>query len=79
MNIMVDYVHGGFWSCPACGQTIRLADTDQEIWHHGNFFRHDTYLHARVPRFECVACGIHTVDRPWSRAGSLFTLTTAET
>lgn len=77
MNIMVDYAHDGFWCCPACGQKNRLCETKQETWHHSDFFRHDTYLHARVPRFECV-CGIYSVDRPWSRTGSMFTLTPSE-
>jgi len=44
-------------------------------WQHLNFFQHDTYLHAREPRVECSqGCGIKTVDVPWARQRSEFTL-----
>jgi transposase len=40
-----------------------------------NFFQHQTYLHARVPRVNCVhECGVKQIDVPWARPGSGFTL-----
>ncbi len=53
--------------CPA-------YDTEERTWRHLNFFQHETYLHARVPRAECPQCGVKTVAVPWARPGSGFTL-----
>jgi len=39
-----------------------------------NFFQHEAYLSARVPRCNCGDCGVKTVDVPWARPGSGFTL-----
>jgi transposase len=39
-----------------------------------NFFQHEAYLSARVPRCNCGNCGVKTVDVPWARTGSGFTL-----
>ncbi len=49
-------------------------DTEFKDWRHLNFFQHETYLHARVPRAGCSDCGPHVVDLPWARLGSGFTL-----
>jgi transposase len=39
-----------------------------------NFFQHEAYLTARVPRVSCGDCGIKTIEVPWARSGSGFTL-----
>jgi transposase len=39
-----------------------------------NYFQHVSYLHDRVPRVRCDACGVHHVHVPWPRPGSGFTL-----
>ena len=44
-------------------------------WRQLNFFQHEAYLHARVPaRSAATKCGIKTVNVPWARPGSGFTL-----
>ncbi len=44
-------------------------------WRHLDFFQHQAYLHARVPRVECaLECGVRKVEVPWARPGSGFTL-----
>ena len=48
--------------------------TPSGTWRHLNFFQHEAYLHARVPRVRCDKCGIKTVNVPWARPGSGFTL-----
>ena len=53
--------------CPA-------YDTERKTWRHLNFFQHQAYLNARVPRIRCEACGIKTVSVPWARPDSGFTL-----
>jgi len=40
-----------------------------------DFFQHQAYLHARVPRVECSkGCCVKQVEIPWARSGSGFTL-----
>lgn len=39
-----------------------------------NFFQHETYMNARVPRIRCDQCGVKLINVPWARSGSGFTL-----
>ncbi len=43
-------------------------------WRHLNFFQHQAYLNARVPRVRCDKCGIRKAHVPWARPDSGFTL-----
>jgi transposase len=74
LDIIVDFANEGFFFCPNCGASMKSSGSAQEIWHHSDFFRHDTYLHARVPKVTCLQCGETAIERPWSRAGSRFLL-----
>ena len=72
LDISVDFVPDGLFACPQCGTRLPSLAAEMETWHHSDFFEHETYLHARVPRLECSTCGPLPVDRPWTRAGSRF-------
>lgn len=75
LDIWLDFPRGATFSCPGCGESGRKAyDTCEKTWRHLNFFQHLTYLHARLPRVKCEGCGVRTVEVPWARAGSGFTL-----
>lgn len=75
LDIRIDFPRGSTFTCPKCGQTgIKGYDTQEKSWRHLNFFQHDAYLTARVPRTECNDCGILLVDVPWARPGGSFTL-----
>ena len=41
---------------------------------HLDFFQHQAFLTARVPRIKCAKCGARQVNVPWARPGSGFTL-----
>jgi transposase len=43
-------------------------------WRHLNFFQHQAYLNARVPRVRCETCGVKKIAVPWARPDSGFTL-----
>ena len=43
-------------------------------WRHLNFFQHQAYLNARVPRVRCEKCGVRKIAAPWARPDSGFTL-----
>ncbi len=75
LDLYIDFAKGGSFTCADCGQAGCPAyDTEERTWRHLNFFQHETYLHARVPRAECPQCGVKTVAVPWARPGSGFTL-----
>jgi transposase len=66
---------GSRFTCPSCGASDCPAyDTEQMTWRHLNFFQHEAYLNARVPRIRCEKCGIKKVQVPWARPDSGFTL-----
>jgi transposase len=70
MDITVDFDRSLI--CPTCRKDRETCTGTTEIWHHVNFLNYATYLHARIPDFECPECTISTVERPWSREGSRF-------
>lgn len=75
LDIQIDFPRGSTFSCPKCKQdNVKAYDTETKIWRHLNFFQHETYLTARVPRVQCDQCGLRVVDVPWARPGSGFTL-----
>ena len=66
--------------------TVRLSDRglcqvglsgarhEEKRWRHLDFFEHQAFLVARVPRVDCAEHGVHLVAVPWARPGSGFTL-----
>jgi transposase len=75
LDIEIDFAPGSRFACPTCGAADCPAyDTERKTWRHLNFFQHQAYLNARVPRVRCDTCGIKTVGVPWARPDSGFTL-----
>jgi transposase len=75
LDIYIDFTTGSRFTCPSCGAADCPAhDTERVTWRHLNFFQHQAYLHARVPRVRCVKCGVKKVSVPWAREGGGFTL-----
>jgi transposase len=75
LDIEIDFAPGSRFACPVCGAADCPAyDTERKTWRHLNFFQHQAYLTARVPRVRCDKCGIKTVNVPWARPDSGFTL-----
>jgi len=75
LDIKLHFVRGSTFSCPECGaSSLKAHDTREKTWRHLNFFQHEAYLTAKVPRVKCKNCGIRLVDVPWARPGSGFTL-----
>lgn len=75
LDIEIDFTRGATFDCPACGVSgCKAHDTQRKEWRHLNFFQHETYIRARVPRAGCSDCGPRVVEVPWARLGSGFTL-----
>src|SRR5271165_6969870 len=68
LDIQIDFAPGSRFACPVCGAADCPAyDTERKTWRHLDFFQHQAYLTARVPRVRCQTCGIKTVNVAWAR------------
>ena len=75
IDFEVGFRPGSRFACPACGaESQPVHDTLPRSWRHLNFFQYQAYIHARVPRVRCRACGkTRQVPVPWARPDSGFT------
>lgn len=74
LDIYLDFQPGTSFPCPICAYESKAYDTEEKTWRHLNFFQHEAYLHARVPRIKCNGHGVKTIVVPWARPNSGFTL-----
>ena len=77
LDLEVGYPRGTRFACPepGCAQDqCPVHDTLAKTWRHLDFFQHQAYLHARVPRVRCGEHGVRLVAVPWARPGSGFTM-----
>lgn len=74
LHIYVSFPKGSKFPCPICGDEYTAYDTRERLWRHLNFFQYRCYIHANVPMIECSKDGVKTVDVPWGREKSGFTL-----
>ena len=75
LEVHIDFATGARFACPESDEQVcPVHDTDTKTWRHLDFFQHQAYLHARVPRISCPTHGVRQVSLPWARPGSGFTL-----
>lgn len=77
LDIGIDFPRGSRFACPEPGCTeaaCPVHDAAEKRWRHLDFFEHQAFLTARVPRVDCPEHGVHLVAVPWARPGSGFTL-----
>ena len=75
LDIGVDFKAGSRFACPDCNaESCPVHDTAEKTWRHLDFFQHQAFLTARVPRITCTKCGVKQVGVPWARKGSGFSL-----
>ena len=54
LDLVIDFPRGSRFPCPECDETgCPVHDTTQKSWRHLDFFQHQAYLSARVPRITC--------------------------
>jgi transposase len=56
------------------GTACKAYDTKLHTWRHLNFFEHRCYIHAFVPRITASDGKVRTVQVPWARRNTGFTL-----
>jgi transposase len=76
LDLFLDFERGAKFLCPECpgGDPCPVHDTNERTWRHLDFFQHQAFLTARVPRITCSSHGVRQVGVPWARPGSGFTL-----
>jgi transposase len=75
LDLGVDFPKGSVFCCPECDRGgLTAYDTERKTWRHMDFFQHQAYLTARVPRVQCPEHGVRQVALPWARERSGFTL-----
>jgi transposase len=73
VEISIDFDRGGRF-LDGLGVSCAVHDTVKRSWQHIDFFQHKCLLYARVPRIRTSGGDVHTVEVPWARPGSSFTL-----
>ena len=73
VEISIDFDRGSRFA-DAAGVSCAVHDTVRRSWQHMDFFQHKCLLHARVPRIRASDGSTSTVEVPWARPGSSFTL-----
>ena len=75
LDLRIDFERGARFACPRCAREgCKVKDTELKRWRHLDFFQHEAYLTARVPRVICPEHGVHRVLVPWARPESGFTV-----
>ena len=75
LDIDIDFKRGARFPCPAGnGTNCPVHDTVEKQWRHLDFFQHEAYINARVPRIKSDDGKVRLVNVPWARPGSGFTL-----
>lgn len=73
LDIDLDFTKGSKFEVAGVG-IFGAYDTVQKSWRHLNFFEHECYLNARVPRVKDDEDKLHTVLPSWSGLSNGFTL-----
>ncbi|MBL4774902.1 MAG: transposase [Mariprofundus sp.] len=74
LNIHVNFERGATFVAGDDPVAYKAYDTVNKNWHHLNFFEHECYLSARVPRIKSADGSVTLVTPPWSGCVPGFTL-----
>jgi transposase len=73
LTIHIDFAKGSKFIL-SDGKKYSVYDTEIRTWQHLNFFEHECFISARVPRVINSSQKVVTIEVPWARPGSGFTL-----
>ena len=78
LDIHIDFPKGAIFHYESQEDNIngdfKAYDTEQKQWRHLNFFEHECYLHARLPRVDIDEKTKRFINPPWSGLSNGFTL-----
>ena len=73
LHLQIDFLIGSRFLNEA-NALYPVHDIVERQWQHLSFFEHTCFLHCAVPRITTTDGKVRTVDVPWARSGSGFTL-----
>ncbi len=78
LDLYIDFNEGSTFHYESLKENIKgdfkAYDTKKKSWRHLNFFEHECYLHARIPRIQINEKTIRLIKAPWSGVNSGFTI-----
>jgi transposase len=78
LDLYIDFKEGAVFHYESSEENIKgdfkAYDTKEKCWRHLNFFEHECYLHARIPRIKVNEKIIRLIKAPWSGVSPGFTL-----
>jgi transposase len=76
LDLTIDFIKGSRFTIKEDGDASQhpVYDTQDKEWRHLNFFEHECYLRARVPRVRLPDGSIRLIQPPWSGLQNGFTL-----
>lgn len=75
LNIDIDFKRGSTFSTKdEPNKKYKAYDTIQKTWRHLNFFEHECYLNARIPRVKNDDGKVNLISPPWEGVANGFTL-----
>lgn len=78
LDIYIDFKKGSIFHYKSQEDNIngdfKAYDTQEKEWRHLNFFEHECYLHARVPRVKISETKVRLINPSWSGIGNGFTM-----
>ena len=78
LDIHIDFHKGSLFHYESPEDNIngdfKAYDTENKKWRHLNFFEHECYLHARVPRVNIDEKIKRLIEPPWSGLSNGFTM-----
>lgn len=76
LDIYIDFDKGStfFYSEGEIEGYFKVHDTKKKTWRHLNFFEHECYLHARVPRIKTDSGKVRLITVPWAGKMNGFTM-----
>lgn len=78
LDLYIDFKEGSVFHYESSKENIKgdfkAYDTKEKCWRHLNFFEHECYLHARVPRVKINKKTVRLIKVPWSGVSPGFTI-----
>jgi len=76
LDIYIDFIKGRdfLYNKDSYNESCKAFDTKQKTWRHLNFFEHECYLNARVPRVKLKDGKVRLITTTWEGLSSGFTM-----
>lgn len=74
VDIYIEWPQGQIGICPKCNKETKVHDRREErLWRHLDTCQLKTFIHCQIPRVDCSAHKVKTMEIPWANDMSHFT------